>query len=139
VRVWEQRRFEDSRGYLHKVVGASQVGNGPWHGEVYVTAARPGQAKGNHLHRKMGETFTVIQGVGSVDLCDPTSGERRSIPLSASRPETVYVPPGLAHAVVNRGRELLICVAWAEGEHDPDDVSPYDVCRSQPPDEGGEA
>jgi hypothetical protein len=37
------------------------------------------------------------------------------------------VPPGIAHAVVNEGGDVLLCVACAEQEHDPDDVVPFDV------------
>jgi glycosyltransferase involved in cell wall biosynthesis/dTDP-4-dehydrorhamnose 3,5-epimerase-like enzyme len=127
VRVFEQRRFEDGRGYLQKVFAASQCGGDTPRGEVYVTAAKPGEAKGNHFHRRMGELFSVVEGNGSIELCDPRTGERRSIALSPAMPVTVYVPPGLAHAVVNCGQGMMICVAWAEREHDPEDVFPFDV------------
>lgn len=130
VRVLEQRRVEDARGYLQKILMASQVGGHAPKGEVYVTAARPGEAKGNHWHRRMGEWFAVVQGEGAVHLLDPGTGARREIPCGASRPRSVYVPSGLAHAVVNTGPELLVCVAWAEGEHDPGDVFP---CAVWPP------
>jgi hypothetical protein len=33
----------------------------------------------------------------------------------------------MAHAVVNHGEDELICVAWAEAEHDPSDVHPFQV------------
>ena len=130
VRVIEERRFEDSRGFLHKILSASQCrGNVP-RGEVYVTAASPSTAKGNHFHRKMGEFFAIVQGDASVELCDPSTGEQRSIHLCSTKPATVYVPAGLAHAVVNRGECMMICVAWAEREHDPDDVFSYIVWPS---------
>ncbi len=106
------------------------MGNPP-RGETYVTAADPGESKGNHYHRRMGEWFAVVQGEGALGLCDPVNGERREIKLAASRARTVYVPPGVAHALVNRGDELLICVAWAEAEHDPDDVFPYEVWQDR--------
>jgi glycosyltransferase involved in cell wall biosynthesis len=89
VRVVEQRRFEDARGFLHKVLAASQTRRGLPPGEVYVTAARPGEAKGNHYHRHMGEWFAVVTGEGAIELCDPTTGERRRVELGASRPRAV--------------------------------------------------
>lgn len=131
VRVLEQSRFEDSRGFLQKVLTASQCEGHPPRGEVYVTSARPGEVKGNHLHRRMGEWFSVVRGEGTVEVYDPDSGSRRSIPLSEEAPRSVYVPAGLAHAVVNRGRGELICIAWAEAEHDPADVHPYVVAEAQ--------
>lgn len=127
VRVLEQKRYEDARGFLQKILTASQCGGDPSRGEVYVTTAHPGQVKGNHFHCRMGEWFTVIQGVGIVEVCDPESGHRLSVPVSTSRPCTVYVPAGLAHAIVNKGDCQLICVAWAEEEHDPQDVFPFVV------------
>lgn len=127
VRVLEQARHQDSRGFLQKVLCASQCDGSPPGGEVYVSAANPGEAKGNHYHRHMGEWFAVVQGHGSLELCVPDTKARRSIEFSESRPRTVYVPPEVAHAVVNRGRDVLICVAWAEAEHDPSDVIPFSV------------
>ena len=127
VRVVPQRRHEDGRGFLQKVLTSSQCAGHPPRGEVYVTSARPGEAKGNHLHRRMGEWFAVVQGEGSVEICEPATGSRLVVPVSAAQPVSVYVPAGLAHAVINTGDGELICVAWAEAEHDPSDVQPYPV------------
>jgi dTDP-4-dehydrorhamnose 3,5-epimerase-like enzyme len=127
VRVLEQARFEDARGYLQKILTAAQSGGEAPRGEVYVTCAHPGEAKGNHFHRKMGEWFAVVQGEASVELVDPETGRSRSVPLGVSRPRTVYVPAGLAHAVVNNSNAPIVCVAWAERDHDPDDVFPFTV------------
>ena len=99
----------------------------PPRGEVYVTCATPGEAKGNHFHRKMGEWFAVVQGEATIEIVDPETAQRRSIPLGVSRPRSVYIPPGLAHAVVNSSSAPVVCVAWAERDHDPDDVFPFAV------------
>ena len=122
VRIVPQQRFGDSRGYLHKVLSSSQAHRDLGSGEVYVTAARPGETRGGHLHQRMGEWFSVISGKGTLLVADPVGGETGRIDLSASSPATVFVPPGIAHALVNTGRRNLVCVAWAEGEHDPEDV-----------------
>ena len=125
VRVVPQRRHEDARGSLHKVLQSSQAHRALGQGEVYVTTARGGEVKGGHLHHRMGEWFSVVQGNGKLLLADPETGRSGEVELRASRPRTVYVPPGLAHALVNTGKRRLICVAWAEGEHDPEDVHPH--------------
>ncbi|MCP4691936.1 MAG: glycosyltransferase [Desulfobacterales bacterium] len=126
VRILPQNRFEDSRGFLQKVLQASRGGGAPRQGEVYVAAARPGESRGGHYHLNMGEWFSVIQGRAALTLGDRASGETRTIALEASTPQTIYAPPGVAHAVSNTGEELMICVAWAEKEHDPGDVHPYE-------------
>ena len=127
VRVLEQSRHEDARGFLHKVLTASQCEGSPPAGEVYVSAAHPGEVKGNQYHLRMGEWFAVVQGSGTLELQDPGSGQRRTIRIDASAPTTVFVPPGVAHALVNRGHGLMVCVAWAEAEHDDDDVFSHEV------------
>jgi len=125
VRVVPQRRHQDSRGSLHKVLRSSQAHRSLGQGEVYVTTARAGEVKGEHVHHRMGEWFSVVQGNGKLLLANPGTGETGEVELRAARPRTVYVPPGLAHALVNTGKRTLICVAWAEGEHDPEDVHPH--------------
>jgi dTDP-4-dehydrorhamnose 3,5-epimerase-like enzyme len=128
VAVVAQPRHQDHRGFVQKVLMASQWGGNAPRGEVYVTAARPGEAKGNHYHRRMGEWFAVVQGTGDLVLVHPSSGERRTIPFaSGGLHQTIYVPAGIAHAVVNTGADDLICVALAEREHDPADVFAYPV------------
>lgn len=127
VRVLEQARFEDARGYLQKILTAGQCDGAPPRGEVYVTCANPGEAKGNHFHRKMGEWFAVVQGEATIEIVDPETAQRRTIPLGVSRPRSVYIPAGLAHAVVNSSNAPVVCVAWAERDHDPNDVFPFTV------------
>ncbi len=123
--VLEQKRFEDDRGFVHKVLTNSQCKGNPPKGEVYVTSALPGQSKGNHFHSNMGEWFSIIKGEGQINVCDPDSGEKFSVSLGEVKPKTVYIPPGLAHSILNTGKDLMICVAWAEREHDPLDVFPF--------------
>jgi glycosyltransferase involved in cell wall biosynthesis len=129
VRLLEQRRFEDSRGFLQKVLTASQCEGNLAHGEIYVSTAYQGEVKGNHYHHRMGEWFAIIQGEGRIELCDPQTGERQTVPISSRLPSSLYVPAGLAHAIVNTGEEPLICVAVADTEHDAHDVVPFEVYR----------
>ncbi len=137
VRVLPQKRFEDERGWLHKVLTSSQCDGHPPAGEVYVTSALPGEVRGNHYHRRMGEWFAVVEGSGVLRIADPGSGARREIALDAASPTTVYVPPGIAHALVNEGDGPMISIAWAEREHDPEDVFPFDPAEpgTEAPDE----
>ena len=132
VRLITQKRFEDTRGFLHKILTSTQTGGKFPAGEVYVTAAHKGESKGNHYHKRMGEWFAIVQGEGALMLCEPETGIRHRIKLLASDPVAAYVPAGIAHAIVNEGDDLLICIACAEAEHDPGDVVPFEVNTSQP-------
>lgn len=127
IKIVPQARHEDSRGFLQKILTSSQVKDQFPQGEIYVSAALPGMPKGNHYHLNMGEWFAVVQGEGILVICDPETGISTSVPLGASKPSVVYVPQGLAHAIVNTGDELMICVVAAEIEHDPDDVYQCEV------------
>ena len=69
----------------------SQAGGRFPEGEVYVTVARPGKAKGNHFHLRMGEWFAVIEGEGKIEVCDPETGQRGEVRLGATLPPGVRV------------------------------------------------
>jgi glycosyltransferase involved in cell wall biosynthesis len=125
VRILKQKRFEDSRGFVQKVLSASQCDGEVPRGEVYVTSANPGESKGKHYHKNMGEWFAVVHGKGNLDIYNPKSNQKVSVPLGVSAAQTVYVPAGLAHSITNNSDDLLICVAWAEKEYDPEDVYPF--------------
>ena len=108
----------DPRGALLK------VHPGPVAGEVYVVVARPGESRGHHYHRRMGEWFVQDAGQGAVHAADPSSGATQQVSLAGQR---VYVPAGIAHALVNTGTVDLVVVCLAERLHDPADVVPHPV------------
>lgn len=123
VKVVKGRRSDDERGWLHVALGASQLPDGVTFGEVYVVRAeKPGARRGDHLHQKMEEWFSVIEGVANLELLDPATGERLGVLLDAKAARTVRVPAGIVHCLVNRGPGPMTVLAWASREHDPDDV-----------------
>jgi oxalate decarboxylase/phosphoglucose isomerase-like protein (cupin superfamily) len=96
-------------------------------GEVYATLSAPGEVRGHHLHPRTREWFTVLQGQARLELEDPSSGRQRVLTLSSADPETVEVPPGIAHAIVAVGPDPLWLIAAASEPYDPADVVPYRV------------
>lgn len=123
VQILRGRRRSDARGWLHVALGASQLPEGVAFGELYVVqTTSPEDRRGDHLHRRMDEWFSVVQGSAELELHDPKVGERRSILLSADEPTTVRVPAGVAHCLVQRGAGPMIAVAWASAEYDELDV-----------------
>ena len=108
----------DARGSLYKVHPEAVSG------EVYAVHTQSGESRGHHFHRKMGEWFTALTGVGIVVVEDPKSGVCRQESLVGQR---VYVPAGFAHALFNTGTTELLVLACADGPHDPSDVFPHRV------------
>ena len=93
-------------------------------GEVYAVVARPGAARGHHLHPHMAEVFAAVGGEGALSAVHPESGERAWVPLKGVR---VRVPAGVAHAIVNTGTTDLVVVAMAERSYTPGDSVPWKV------------
>jgi oxalate decarboxylase/phosphoglucose isomerase-like protein (cupin superfamily) len=125
VEIVEGRIRTDDRGRLHVVLSASQLPSGTPFGELYlVFSERPGDRRGDHKHLVADEWFAVVEGAATLELHDPTTGETREIVLAASVAETVLVPAGLAHCLVNRGPGRMIAVAWSTVEYDPEDTLP---------------
>ena len=106
--------FADRRGSLHKLLPRAVSG------EVYLVRARPGARRGDHLHRRMGEWFTAISGRGLLRVAEP-GGAWADYSLEGRR---VYVPAGLAHALIATGSEDFVVLALADRAHDPNDVVP---------------
>lgn len=132
VEILQGRRSVDARGWLHVPLSASQLPPDTPFGEVYVIhSSRPDQRRGDHLHRKTDEWFSVLDGSAELVLVDPETGARRSIRLHARDARTVRVPAGLAHCLVSRGGPMT-AVAWASLEHDAADVVPFRVDEEDP-------
>lgn len=129
VTVVPRRRLADERGWFLKVVDGTEPGLPPHTGEVYLTYAVPGQARGDHYHPATAEWFTVIEGKARLLIADPGTGERAEIALDAETPRTVHIPAGLAHVFVNDGAEPFLLLAYAENLYDPADTVPFAVPR----------
>ena len=56
---------------------------------------QPGLSRGNHLHRRKGETLYVVRGRLRARYADPQTGERAGATLEAG--DLVRVPAGIAH------------------------------------------
>jgi oxalate decarboxylase/phosphoglucose isomerase-like protein (cupin superfamily) len=124
-----RRLIADERGWFLKVIDGTEPGLPPRTGEVYLTHAIPGQARGDHYHPASAEWFTLIAGQARLLVADPASGERAEFALTADAPLTVHVPAGLAHVFVNDGAVPFLLLAYAENLYDPADTVPFAVPR----------
>jgi dTDP-4-dehydrorhamnose 3,5-epimerase-like enzyme len=129
IRFIPRRLLADERGWFLKVIDGHEPGIPPHTGEVYLTLAHPGQARGNHYHPETAEWFTVIEGRALLQVADPHSGARREWWLDSAEPRTVFMPAGLAHVFVNpveAGRSFLL-LAYAANSYDPADTIAFPV------------
>lgn len=127
IRVLPRRLVADTRGTFIKCIDGLEPELPGFTGEVYMVRAFAGQRRGDHYHPQAREWFTVIAGEGVLALQDVVSGERLDLRLSAARPETVFVPPGIAHVFINEAMaaEDLIVIAYTDRLYDPVDTMPH--------------
>ena len=124
-----RRMIADERGWFLKVVDGGETGIPDHTGEVYLTMAVPGQARGNHYHPLTDEWFTIVAGRALLLVADPVSGERAEFWLDAAEPRTVHMPAGIAHVFVNPvdAESDFLLIAYAANRHDPADTVPFRV------------
>ena len=113
--------LQDSRGSFLKVINGNEADN-PFNCEVYITSAKPAENKGGHYHLKAREWFTLLKGNATLTVIDIETNERSEISLRGTDPETIYVPPGIAHNFFNDGDCDFILIAYTDVEYDPSDT-----------------
>ena len=125
VQIIKRRLIADERGWFIKAITGTEE-NIPSHtGEVYLTMAKPGQAKGGHDHPEAVEWFTLIEGEARLQLEDMETHQKMEIPMSLEKAETVFIPNGVAHIVVNLSERDFILLAYTDKLYDPQDTIPY--------------
>ena len=129
VRFLPRRLIADQRGWFLKVLDGGEEDLPGNVGEVYLTMAVPGQARGNHYHPACAEWFTIVEGRARLLVADPVSGDRGEWALDSENPQTVYMPAGLAHVFVNPAdaQSNFLLIAYAANRYDPADTVPFAV------------
>lgn len=108
------------RGTLVEILRAHEV-HPTTFGQIYAVSILPGAVSGNHYHERKHEWFCPLLGSGYVLLRERSASTDVKIPLNASTPTTLYVPPLFAHAIVNTGQQPLVIVAQISEEFDESD------------------
>ena len=129
VRFLPRRLIADQRGWFLKVLDGGEEDLPGNVGEVYLTMAVPGQARGNHYHPACAEWFTIVEGRARLLVADPVSGDRGEWALDSENPQTVYMPAGLAHVFVNPAdaQSNFLLIAYAANRYDPADTVPFAI------------
>lgn len=117
----------DKRGWFLKTLTGTEAKIPASTGEIYFTAAIPGQVKGKHYHINANEWFTLIVGKAVLILEDINTKERLELILDSQFPQTVHIPPLVAHSVENRFDSDFILCAYTDLKYDPKDTIPYNL------------
>lgn len=127
VQIIKRKLIADERGWFLKAITGTEK-NIPTHtGEVYLTMGKPGQAKGGHYHPEAVEWFTLIEGEAILKLEDMETHQKMEIPMSLEKAETVFIPNGVAHIVVNQSSNDFILLAYTDKLYDPQDTISFDI------------
>ena len=121
VRKISRNLIKDNRGYFLKVINGNEPDN-PFACEVYITSAKPGESKGGHYHLRAQEWFTLIKGEALLSIVNIDTKETNKIRLSENEPETIYIPPGIAHSFLNTGNADFILLAFTDSMYHPKDT-----------------
>ena len=125
ITIIERKKLGDSRGWFMKVIDGEEEGLPNHTGEIYLThASGLNQVRGNHYHAKATEWFTLIEGDAELKLKDMQTDECYSIMLSEDVPQTVVIPPHVAHAFMNTKEEPFLLLAYTDVLYDSADTIP---------------
>lgn len=127
VEIIPRKHIFDSRGSFLKLIVGNKNGLNEYLGEAHVVIGYPGQSRANHYHKKATEWFTLISGVATLQLVEVETGNRRDIPLDASKPVTVRVPSLVAHAFSNHGKSDFMLFAYSNCRYDSNDITPFNI------------
>ena len=127
VRIIPRRLIADDRGWFLKAITGKEEDIPSHTGEVYLTMGKPGQAKGGHYHPEAVEWFTIIEGRAILKLEDMETHERRDIEMPFEKAQTVFIPNGVAHIVVNTSDKNFILLAYTDKLYDPADTIAFKI------------
>lgn len=102
VIIKKLNKYEDERGWLTEIFRSDEVSAKPT--MAYVSATKPGIARGPHEHINQTDTFVFIgPGIVELNLWDRregsvTYGEHQKIEAGENNPVMIVVPPRVVHA-----------------------------------------
>lgn len=134
VSLRHPKTVHDERGRLIEWLNGSESSK---YVSFYEIETAPGYLRANHYHPTgtKDELIRVTKGQFTVYLEDlrddsPTRGVRQEVVLSASEPHMLRVPSGVAHVLVNTGREMASASVHSTEYYQPDHDVEYAVLQS---------
>jgi len=107
VRITPAKQHADKRGWLAEIFRADETAQEDMPVMGYVSATKPGVARGPHEHREQTDVFGFV-GPGSLRMKlwdnrrgSSTYGITQTVDVGEVNPVVVVVPPGVVHAYRN--------------------------------------
>ncbi len=98
----------DARGTLVECVRAGAAG-----GQSFVSSTVPGAVRGEHVHLRKFERFTVVNGEAEISVRRLFTRDVVTFRVSGERPVAVDMPTMWAHNLTNVGAAPVITFFWA--------------------------
>lgn len=124
IEIKELIVHKDNRGWLAEIFRPEDV-NETIKGQITVTTAHPGIAKGNHYHKRKWEWYCVIKGRMKLVLKDMETGNKEEIILSDDKLEILKIGPNIAHGFKNIGEDMLFVLMYIDSPFYPDDPDTF--------------
>lgn len=123
IKIYNREKIEDNRGWFLKVIDGKEESLPQFTGEIYLTAAKPGEIKGNHYHNLTNEWFTLVKGKCILKLFDTYDKSKLELELDSEMPQTIFVPAKISHAFINiSATEEFMLLAYSDKYYDPKDT-----------------
>lgn len=122
-KVKELEIHSDKRGWLVEMLKRNEIRQDIR--QIYVVTIKPGCIRGNHYHFKKTEWFFISKGKANIYLEDIKTQKKICLELSSKRPKVITIPPKIAHAVKNVGKETVYLVSGQNIIHNPKNPDTY--------------
>lgn len=108
--VFERERKIDERGFLVEFLRGDETKD--FTGQVHLSTSVPNAIRGNHFHKNKTEYFMVVSGKARLVIQSVISKETEEFLLKGERPKVIQIRPLQAHAIQNKGKDLMILASW---------------------------
>ena len=110
----------DARGTLVECVRAGATG-----GQAFISSTVPAAVRGEHVHLRKFERFTVLEGEAEISLRRLFTREVVTFRVSGDRPVAIDMPTMWAHNLTNVGSAPLTTFFWTNELYRPDDPDTF--------------
>lgn len=126
IEIIPRKKLIDDRGWFLKILTGKENGLPAYTGEIYTVYSEKGASRGGHYHIQATEWFTVLQGKTTLKLCDVITHETLTILLDCNEPQTIVVPPNVAHRFDAIDQNTFLLLAYTNMHYSPKDTTLFE-------------